>query len=80
MGEVIATLVVSIPDLQSACSISGDGSARFKLDVPESEIAEVTKLIAFGRQKALRAVFYEADVQPRGATEGSGRVRRVGAV
>lgn len=75
MLKPIAEVIVSIPDLQSACSISGDGSARFKLDVPESEIAEVMKLIAFGRQKALRAVFYEADVQPRGEGRSPREVR-----
>lgn len=54
MDEVVATFIATVPQIQSAFNVGGDGSARLKLDVPESEIAEVVKLIAFGRDKALR--------------------------
>ena len=37
--------IASFPDIQSAISIGGDGASRVKLDVPESEIAEVVKLV-----------------------------------
>lgn len=57
MDEVIAEFVGSIPDLQSALTISGHGEGRLKLDIPESELAEVLKLIAFGRGQALRVTF-----------------------
>ena len=34
-----------LPDIQSAITLSGSGNgARIKLDVPESEFAEVVKL------------------------------------
>lgn len=42
-----------LPEIQSAISIGGDG-ARLKIDVPESEIAAVVKLAAYGRGKRLR--------------------------
>lgn len=78
--EPIAELLLVIPDLQTACGISGDGSVRFKFDAPSSELAEAMKLIAFGRDRVIRAVFYEADVQPSREGRGSGRVRKVGTV
>ena len=80
MSDPIAELLVIIPDLQTACSISGDGSVRFKFDAPASEIAEAMKLIAFGRDRVIRAVFYEADLQPSRERQGSSRVRRVGVL
>lgn len=49
----VAEFVASIPPIQSALSIGGDGSARLKLDIPSSEMAEVLKFIAYGRDKAL---------------------------
>lgn len=42
-----------LPEIQSAISIGGDG-ARLKLDVPESELAAIVKLAAYGRGKVLR--------------------------
>ncbi len=51
--EVIARFVASIPQIQSAFSVGGDGSVRLKLDIPESELAEMVKLIGYGREKAL---------------------------
>lgn len=42
----------SLPEIQSAISVGGDG-ARLKIDVPETEIAEVLKLAAYGRGKIL---------------------------
>ncbi len=53
-----------LPEIQSAVSIGGDAS-RIKLDVPETDIAAVVKLAAFGRGKALR-VTVEYDDQPGG--------------
>lgn len=51
--NVIAAFSATLPDIQSALSIGGDGSCRIKIDVPESEIAEVMKLAAYGRGKVL---------------------------
>jgi len=39
------TFIASLPAIQSAILISGDGNgAKIKLEVPQSEIAEVLKL------------------------------------
>ena len=53
MAETIAKFVAIIPGIQSAFKIGGEGDGRLTLDVPESELPEVMKLIAFGRDKAL---------------------------
>ena len=37
--------MASLPDIQSAISIGGDGATRVKLDIPESELAEAVKLV-----------------------------------
>jgi hypothetical protein len=49
---VIAEFLATIPPLQSSISIGQDG-ARIKIDAPESELAEVLKLAAFGREQVL---------------------------
>ena len=55
MGEPkkISEFRASIPPIQSATSIGGDGSCRLKLDVPASDLAEVMKLAGFGMGKVL---------------------------
>ena len=57
--EPIAEFLAYLPPIQSATSIGGDGASRLKLDVPETEIAEVVKLAAYGRGKVLRVEVYE---------------------
>jgi len=39
--------IASLPDIQSAINIGGDGATRLKLDIPESELAEAVKLVLF---------------------------------
>lgn len=58
MGEPIAEFVAVIPDIASAVKISGQGDGRLQLDVPESELPAVLKLVAFGRGKALKVSIY----------------------
>jgi|WetSurMetagenome_2_1015567.scaffolds.fasta_scaffold1692056_2 hypothetical protein len=53
-AEPIASFVAVIPDISTAFKISGQGDGRLTLDVPESELPEVLKLMAFGREKCLR--------------------------
>jgi hypothetical protein len=50
MEEV--TFSASFPEIQSAISIGGAGG-RIKLDVPETEMAALVKLAAYGRGKEL---------------------------
>ena len=51
----------SLPDIQSAINISGAGNgARLKLDVPETEIAEVIKL-ALLRGKTFKVTIEEVE-------------------
>jgi len=42
--------IASLPDIQSAISIGGDGATRVKFDIPESELAEAMKLVMFKGQ------------------------------
>lgn len=37
--------IASLPDIQSAITIGGDGATRVKFDIPESEIANAVKLV-----------------------------------
>ena len=60
MPERIAEFHASIPPIQSATSIGGDGSCRLKLDVPASDLAEVMKFAGFGRERLLK-ITVEAD-------------------
>lgn len=53
----IARFSATIPQIQSALKV-GDG-ARLQLDIPDSEIAEVMKLIAYGRNKVLKVSIEE---------------------
>jgi len=38
------TFNASLPDIQSAISVGGDGATRIKLDIPSSDIANAVKL------------------------------------
>lgn len=53
MATPIAQFVGVIPNIASAFKVSGEGDGRLTIDVPESELPEIMKLIAFGRDKAL---------------------------
>ena len=37
--------IASLPDIQSAITISGEGATRVKFDIPESDIANAVKLV-----------------------------------
>lgn len=37
--------VASLPDIQTAITISGEGAVRVRFDIPESEIANAVKLV-----------------------------------
>ena len=44
-GIMEITFIASLPDIQSAISIGGDGATRVKFDIPESDLAEAVKLV-----------------------------------
>ena len=37
--------IASLPNIQSAISIGGDGATRVKFDMPESDLAQAVKLV-----------------------------------
>jgi len=41
---MIIEFLASLPDIQSAIQIGGDGSTRVRLDIPETELAQAVKL------------------------------------
>jgi len=43
------TFSASLPEIQSAISVGGDG-ARIKLDIPETDLAEVIRLVTMKGQ------------------------------
>lgn len=48
------TFLATIPQIQSAIKVGGDGSTRLQLDVPTTELPEMLKLVAYGPGKVLR--------------------------
>jgi hypothetical protein len=47
-------LYASIPPIQSAIKVGGDGSGRIQFDVPTTEMAQLLRLVAFAPGKLLR--------------------------
>ena len=43
--ELKIEFIASLPDIQSAISIGGDGATRVKFDIPESDLAGAVKLV-----------------------------------
>ena len=37
--------IASLPDIQSAITIGGDGATRVRLDIPETELANAVRLV-----------------------------------
>ena len=59
MEEKVCSFFASLPDIQSAINFSGTGNgARIKLDAPETEIAEVIKLMLL-RGETFRVDIYK---------------------
>jgi len=44
----------TIPQIQSAIKIGGDGASRIQFDVPTTEMPELLKLVAYGHGKILK--------------------------
>lgn len=61
VSEPVCSFSASLPDISSAMNISGAGNGvRLKLDVPESEIGQVFKLVLM-RGKVFRVTVEEAE-------------------
>jgi hypothetical protein len=58
VGEVIAEFVAYIPGIAGAFKVSGEGAGRLTLDIPESELPAVLRLMAFGRDQALKVTVH----------------------
>lgn len=54
------TFLASIASLQSAITVASDGGARIKIDIPESELPAIVRLMLM-RGKALRITIEVAD-------------------
>ena len=63
------TFIASLPDIQSAISIGGDGATRVKFDIPESEIAEAVKLVLLKGQ-AFRVTIETIEQENFGGIDG----------
>ena len=59
--------LASIAPLQSAIMISSDGGARVKLDIPESEMPAIVRLMLM-RGKVLRVTFEDTTQPPAAPT------------
>ena len=69
MNEKALTFLASIAPLQSAIMIASDGGARVKLDIPESELKKIKRLMDL-RGKTLRVIITTVRQQPQGDTWG----------
>jgi hypothetical protein len=49
----IAKFQAIIPDIASALKVSGSGSARLSLDMDETQLPQVLKALAFGKDQLL---------------------------
>lgn len=63
------TFLASIAPLQSAMTIAADGGMRIKMDVPETELRNIKRLMAL-RGKVLRVSITIVKQQPQGDTWG----------
>ncbi len=70
MSDERIVFVGTIPSIQSAIQISGDGSGRIKIDTPQSELSEVIRLLLL-KDRALRFVVVEEKGQPDDEQEQS---------
>jgi len=52
--------IASLPDIQSAILISGNGAVRVKLEIPESELAAAIKLVML-KGKAFKVTIKELE-------------------
>lgn len=52
----------SIPDIQSAIKISGQGSIRLQVDIPESELPEAIKIV-MAKGKVIKATWEWEDAE-----------------
>jgi hypothetical protein len=69
MGEIGVsdplTFLASIAPLQSAMTIAADGGMRVKLDIPESELSKIKRLMGL-RGKVLKVTITTARQRPQG--------------
>lgn len=71
MSDESATLKATFPAIQSAIKVYGDASGmRVQLEIPESEMAEAVKLLAW------RAQVFKVTVEPLNDERGTTTRRR----
>lgn len=68
-NEKPLTFLASVAPLQSAITIASDGGCRMKLDIPESELANIKRLLAL-RGKVLKVTITTVRQRPQGDTWG----------
>ena len=71
MSNEPVTFLATIPPIQTAIKVAGDGGARVQLDIPESELPAIARLL-LARGKVLR-VTVEAEQEEDAKTEDRNR-------
>jgi hypothetical protein len=64
-NEKPLTFLASIAPLQSAMTISHDGGCRMKIDIPETELVKIKRLMGL-RGKVLRVTITTVRQRPQG--------------
>lgn len=70
MNEKPLTFLASIAPLQSAYTVAADGGMRIKIDVPETELGQIKRLVAL-RGKVLRITIETVMQMPQGDNYGA---------
>lgn len=70
MNEQPLTFLASIAPLQSAMTIAADGGMRMKVDIPESELRNIKRLMGL-RGKLLRITIEAVKQLPQGDDYGA---------
>lgn len=69
MSDEPLTFLASFPNVQSAIRVAGDGGARITLDIPESEMPAIVRLVL------LRGIVLRVSVEPETAQPEAPTVR-----
>ena len=70
MDNAPICFIASFPNIQSAIRVSGDGGARILLDIPESELPAIARLLLM-RGKAINVTV--EDIPPNDAKKKTKR-------
>ena len=70
------TFEASLPPIQTAIKVSGDGGARVQLDIPETELSAIARLLLVRGKVLLVTVKVQESSSDDGSSEAHSRTAR----